>query len=204
MEVVILFILVFLLLFLGFLAFRLGQWIFAVKKRLVIFLALIVAVTLGEVINQVFFKKMEFVQSQVYLNLYLVKNPVKDPMVRNQSIREKAIEYLKSEIIGSNKPVYISEQSVLFYEYSKGFQFNIFQDAGTAYFLENEEDLGGFVSEELGMYTQYRLAEFYFDTCETDSTYYCGDVSYFDQGEFVKEDRLSRLVSVNHKTQKNF
>ncbi len=44
--------------------------------------------------------------------------------------------------------------------------------------IDHEEDLGGFVTEELGMYQKYRLAEFYYDPCPNNSTLYCGEINY--------------------------
>ncbi|HCX25115.1 MAG: hypothetical protein CMB80_14775 [Flammeovirgaceae bacterium] len=141
---------------------------------------------------------MEFIQSKVYLNLYLLKNPVKEPDLVYQAIQKKLIEHMNARPHTGKTLTYNSTQpSVYFYEYTKNFAFNIFQDAGTAYFLDNEEDIGGFVSEELGMYTQYRLAEIYYDTCKTDSISYCAVIDFFHEGEFVREDSIRSIISTN-------
>lgn len=37
---------------------------------------------------------------------------------------------------------------------------------------------------------EYRMAEFYYDRCKTDTTVYCGEIDYFVEGEFVKSDTI--------------
>lgn len=166
-------------------------------------MALVSVFGLGVIINTVFFKRMEFIQSNVYPNLYLVKYAVKNQNIRNQAIREKIIEHLENGYPEGKKLAYRKGKYIYFYEYNKQFPFGLFQDAGTYYFIDNEEDLGGFVSEELGMYTQYLLAEFYLDNCKNDSTTYCGELSYFNEGDFVKADSLKNIpvVRVQPETQ---
>lgn len=198
MEVMIIFLLILLLVGLGFLVFKLIKWTLANKRRFTMFSVLLAVCFIALIINNFFFRNMEFLPSKVYQNLYLVKNPVKDTNLLYQAIEQKIVEHMNAgNPIGRNLTYSSSQPSIFFYEYSNNFAFNIFQDAGTAYFLENEEDLGGFVSEELGMYTQYRLAEVYYDTCKTDSIIYCAVVDYFHEGEFVREDSIHSFISLN-------
>ncbi len=149
-------------------------------------------------INQLFFVKMEFIQSQVYPNLYLVKHLEKDQGLVHQAIKQKIAEHLKTEYKTGKPLAYKTENGIYFYELG-GFTLGFIAEAGTGYFIDQEEDLGGFVSEELGMYTEYRLAEFYYENCQTDSALYCGNIDYFEQGEFVKTETMLNLKGY-HKT----
>lgn len=135
---------------------------------------------------------MEFIQSNVYSNLYIVENPVKDKDALKKAIVEKIKEHLK---IKHKQPIEISyseTKSIYFYEYV-GMSFSFLSEAGTSYFIDHEEDLGGFVTEELGMYTEYRLAEFYYTPCEKDTSATCGEIDFFYEGEFIKTDTLKNL-----------
>ncbi|MCB0457965.1 MAG: hypothetical protein R2776_04130 [Flavobacteriaceae bacterium] len=136
---------------------------------------------------------MHFIQSKVYNNLYLIKYPEKDQNNVQQAIAQKIREHLKTNHKTGKKLAYTGDNGVFFYEYYKHFPMALFQDAGTYYFIENEEDLGGFVSEELGMYNEYLLAEFYFEPCKTDVTKYCGEVDYFYEGDLIKKETLKNL-----------
>lgn len=200
--IAILFILSILLLIL---VFRLLKWTLKGKKRIQIALAVLVFGATGLVIHHFFFKNMRFIQSQVYPNLYLVKYPDKDYSRVERAIQEKIKEHLKTEHTTGKPLSYSGEKAIYFYEYG-GMSFGFLGDAGTGYFIDHEEDLGGFVTEELGMYQKYRLAEFHYDPCPNDSTVYCGEINYFNQGEFSKVDSLKKLASIpihpNHKALK--
>ena len=148
---------------------------------------------IGLGIHHVFYKNMRFIQSEVYPNLYLVKYPDEDVDVLYQAIRQRVITHLKSEFPAGKTLAYENETSVFFYQYYKAFPISVFQDEGTAYFLENEEDLGGMVTEELGMYRGYKLAEFNYTPCQANAPGHCGELRYFDEHGMVKSDRLSIL-----------
>ncbi len=197
------FIITFLLIMLTgvlFFAVRLIRWILRSKVRLQVFLAFLVIGVIGGGINHFFFKNMLFIQSSVYPDLYLVEYPEKDPNILHQAIRETLKKHLSSGVASGKKLAYERENSILFYKYYKAFAFNVFQDAGTAYFLDNEEDLGGFVTEELGMYSQYRLAEFNYAPCKADETLLCGEISYFNEGQRVKSESLLNLATSDKTT----
>jgi hypothetical protein len=187
------------------LVFRLLKWTLKGKKRIQIALAVLVFGATGLVIHHFFFKNMRFIQSQVYPNLYLVKYPDKDYSRVERAIQEKIKEHLKTEHTTGKPLLYSGEKAIYFYEYG-GMSFGFLGDAGTGYFIDHEEDLGGFVTEELGMYQKYRLAEFHYNPCPNDSTVYCGEINYFNQGEFSKVDSLKNLASIpihpNHKALK--
>lgn len=78
---------------------------------------------------------------------------------------------------------------IYFYEWG-GTTFGFIGDAGIRYFIEHEEDLGGFVSEELGMYPEYKMAEFYY---QSSSNIICGKLNLFDEGNFIKTDTIYNL-----------
>ena len=194
MEVILIICLLLLLVGILFLVIRFSKWILRSKMRLGVFLILLGVGIVGQGIHHLFFKNMQFIQSEVYPDLYLIKYPEKDQKVLHQAIRENVIKHLNSGVLRGKKLAYIKGNSIFFYKYYKALPFSIFQDAGTAYFLENEEDLGGFVTEELGMYSKYKLAEFYYAPCTTDGALYCGEIRYSNEGDFVKSESLFNLA----------
>lgn len=194
MEIILIISLLLVLTGILFFLIRLSKWVLRNKMRSRACLALLVVVLVGLSVHHLFFKNMQFIQSEVYPDLYLIKYPEKDQKVLHQAIRENVIKHLNSGVLRGKKRAYIKENSIFFYKYYKALPFSIFQDAGTAYFLENEEDLGGFVTEELGMYSKYKLAEFYYAPCKPDGTLYCGEIRYSNEGDFVKSESLFNLA----------
>lgn len=180
-----------LLLFLAllFAMYKLVKWTLKDKIRVKGAISFLIVLVLGFAIKKIFFTKMEFIQSNVYSNLYIVKNPVKDNEERNKVIINKIIEHLKTQHKQTKALSYSETKSIYFYEYV-GMSFGFLSEAGTEYFIDHEEDLGGFVSEEIGMYQEFRMAEFYYKTCENDSTKTCGELDYYQEGEFIKTDTL--------------
>ncbi|WP_141402420.1 hypothetical protein [Sediminicola luteus] len=197
MEYLILTALFLLLASLLYLCYLLLRWFFARKVRVQGLMLTLGLIFLGLSINHLFFKQMVFVQSQVYPDLYLVKNPVQDQTVLNAAIKQKILETVAAHgptSTGVWHAETIAQYQLRFYEYTRSNAFHIFADAGTSYFLENKEDFGGFVSEELGMYTQNRLAEFYFTSCKNNSSEYCGDLAYFKEGQFDYAEEIPNLL----------
>ena len=159
MEIIlILFFLVFLAGIL-FLAFKLCKWILVNKIRAWICLGIVLISSVGLGIHHLFFKHMMLIQSEVYPNLYLAKYYENDENQLHSLIREQIKNHLSHQVPVGKKLAYQKDNLIFFYAYYKAFPISVFQDAGTAYFLENEEDLGGLVTEELGMYHRYKLAE---------------------------------------------
>ena len=195
MFILIIIILVILSILLLILAFRLFKWTLKSKRRIQAVLVILAVGLVGISINHFFFKNMRFIQSEVYPNLYLVKYPDKEYSKVQKAIQEKIKEHLQTEHKTGKPLAYTNENGIYFYEYG-GMTFGFIGDAGTGYFIDHEEDLGGFVSEELGMYQEYRLAEFYYDSCPEDSTLVCGEIDYFKAGEFLKVDSLKNIVSL--------
>lgn len=182
------FLLLFLLALL-FAIFKLVKWTLKDKIRVKWAISFLLVLVFGMAIKKVFFTNMEFIQSNVYSNLYIVKNPVKDKDKRNKAIVEKIKEHLKTKHKQTKELSYSKTKCIYFYEYV-GMSFRFLSQAGTEYFIDHEEDLGGFVSEELGMYSAYRLAEFYYEPCKPDKNLFCGELDFFHEGEFVKTDSL--------------
>lgn len=75
--------------------------------------------------------------------------------------------------------------------------FGFLGEAGTSYFIDHEEDLGGFVTEELGMYQKYLIAEFYYEPSSANKSSICGELNLFHEGEFVKADTICNLEIID-------
>lgn len=200
MFILIIVILIILLILLLLLGIRLFKWTIKSKGRIQLLLIILTVSAIGIGIHHFFFKNMRFIQSEVYPNLYLVKYPVKDYSVVEEAIKEKIKEHLSSEYKTGKPLSYTGEKAIYFYELG-GMSFGFLGEAGTGYFIDHEEDLGGFVSEELGMYQDYRLAEFYYEPCSRDNSLVCGEINFFREGEHVKVDRLEDLYSVHKEPQ---
>lgn len=194
MFILIIAILVIVTVLLLILAFRFFKWTLKSKRRIRVVLVVLAVGGVSMVINHFFFKNMRFIQSNVYPNLYLVKYPNKDYSRVERAIQKTIREHLKTDHTTGKPLSYSGEKAIYFYEYG-GMSFGFIGDAGTGYFIDHEEDLGGFVTEELGMYQKYRLAEFYYDPCPNDSTLYCGEINYFKEGEFLKADSLNNILT---------
>ena len=199
MLIVFIVILVIVAVLLLMLCLRLFKWTLKSKKRVQVALVMLAVGGVAIGINHFFFKNMRFIQSEVYPNLYLVEYPVKDHAALEKAIKEKIREHLSTEHKTGKPLAYTNENGIYFYELG-GKTFGFIGDAGTGYFIDHEEDLGGFVTEELGMYTNYRLAEFYYDPCPQDPMLYCGEIGYYKEGEYFNVDSLRNLGSANSKT----
>lgn len=188
MEIVFLVLLIMLLAALVFLGLQLLRLMFQSKRHATVSLAFFGLVILVMGVNHIFFKNMEFIPSQVYPDLYLVKNPIKDKNKLNTAIKEFVVENVNN-IKGNGQDM--MNYSLRFYKYQKSWGINLFADAGTAYFLENEEDPSGFVVEELSMYRRYLLAQFHQNPCKNAADYFCGELVFYDEGEVTKTEFLT-------------
>lgn len=146
---------------------------------------------------------MQFIQSKVYPSLYLVKNEINDRDSLNRLIKQMVLKKMNSEFIGKeekykSKYLYTTNSpsrtdlyySIDFYTYFVGWGTNPFGEAGTAHFIENEEDPGGFSSEELSHYSKYKIAELSVNFCEDDTINYKGVLKYYQNDEVIKTDTL--------------
>lgn len=75
MELLIIACLVSFLVVILYLCYQLIRWAFDKKSRARVFLIALSTIGLALLIHHFFFKKMEFIQSEVYPELYLIKNP---------------------------------------------------------------------------------------------------------------------------------
>lgn len=178
-----------------FLLYKLFRWGLQNKRNRWISLVVLCLVGLSFLINELFFKEMTFVQSRVYPNLYLVKHPIKDRNALNQLIKQKVEVLIDENKLDSNveydeythKAPYAT---LAFYTYTKQAKFSLFQDYGTAYFIDHEEDLGGFSVEDLSMYLHEKLATFNLRTYPKDSTQHFGLLEFYEKGYVVRTDTL--------------
>ena len=171
------------------------KWFFKRKTRFFWLSSLLVIGILGYTINQLFFIKMEFIQSNVYPNLYLVKNEIKNRDSLNNTIRKRVIKQINDDFITNGKRYTENTHkapyaTLAFYSYSKSSRLSVFQDYGTAYFIDHEEDLGGFSVEDLSMYQNEKLATFNIRLYKNDCTQYYGVLEYYEKGYPVKTDTL--------------
>lgn len=171
------------------------KWFFKRKTRFFWLSSLLVIGTLGYTINQLFFIKMKLIQSNVYPNLYLVKNEIKNRDSLNNIIRKKVIKQINDDFITNGKRYTENTHkapyaTLAFYSYSKSSRLSVFQDYGTAYFIDHKEDLGGFSVEDLSMYQNEKLATFNIRLYKNDSTQYYGVLEYYEKGYPVKTDTL--------------
>lgn len=192
MFVLLLLVLLIFALLLLYIVFKTTKWILVEKVRVKWAISILATLVLAIVIKKVFFTNMEFIQSNVYSNLYIVENPVKDKDALKNAILDKIKEHLNKKHKRPKELSYSNTKSIHFYE-DGGMTFGFLGEAGTSYFIDHEEDLGGFVSEELGMYQKYRLAEFYYEPCDKDSTKTCGELDLFHEGEFVKTYKINNF-----------
>lgn len=174
-----------------FLLYKIVRWVFQKKARMFGALFLIGSSILGITIHRLFFVKMEFVQSKVYPNLYLVKNEIKDRDSLNKIIKERVVEMIDNNLVDTEKRYSQNTHeapyaTLAFYTYTKSSKLYVFQDYGTAYFIDNEEDLSGMIVEDLSMYQNYKLATYNIRACKNDTTRYCGILEYYKDGYIVK------------------
>lgn len=156
-------------------------------------------------IYNVFFvdHSMRFIQSKVYPNLYLVDNEISDRDSLNRIIKKMSIEKMNAEFIGNEnkfkshyKATDVSDSRteidyhIDFYTYFEGWGTDPFGQAGTAHFIENEEDPGGFSSEELSHYNQYRIASLSVQFCKNDTVNYYSVLRYYQQGNETISDTI--------------
>ena len=152
----------------------------------------VVLMLLSGLIHKLFFEKMEFIQSKVYPNLYLVKYPIEDRDSLNKSIKNKVLQDMNNQFVWNKNN--IEENRIRFYEYTTAWGFS----NGTKHFIENKEDPGGFSSEELDNYQEQKMAYFELKQCENDSLNYLGNLIYFKDGLEFNSEILIDDCKENH------
>lgn len=193
MEVILIICLILLLSAALFFALRLIKWVLRSKRRTQLFGVLLAVCVLAIVIDHTLPRHMQLIQSAVYPNLYLVKYPEDNQDALKQTIRHAVTAHLRVDWPNGKKLAYQKENSIFFYAYYKAFPFSVFQDEGTAYFLNSEEDLGGLVTEELGMYERYKLADFHYAPCAANAVRRCGELRFFNAQGLVDAESLADL-----------
>ncbi len=172
--------------------YRLVRWILVKKTRIIRSIWVLSIAIIGIAIYQLFFVNMEFIQSKVYPDLYLVKHPVKDKNKIDNTIKNAVIQHFTTtEKIDST-------YTLRFYEYTNNWNpLLIFGDAGTAHFIDHEEDPGGFTTEELSMYLNYKLATFKTVLSNNDNNTLSGVLQYYSEGSPTKTDTLKLNITLN-------
>lgn len=198
--ILIVFVLLVLFLF-GFIIF----WIFKNPQRAkVAFVILGGFLTLLLIFNLFFVDhSMQFIQSEVYPRLYLLKNEINDQDSVNRLIKEMVVRKMNSEFVGNeevHKYKYQYDEdspvrrdlhySLRFYTYFEGGGVNPFGQAGTAHFIKNKEDPGGFSSEELDHYRDYLRASYDVSFCDNDTVNYIGILRYYRNGDEIQKDTI--------------
>lgn len=204
MIILLLFILVIILILGLYALYRLVIWIHKKKIRIKLASGLVGVIVLTILINHLFFKNMEFTQSEVYPNLYLVKYPIKYKDSIHKVIEKIVLEKVNTEFLDNNGANEFSKKlpevsyHIRFYEYYTGTPFFVpFGEAGTVHFIENEEDPGGFSSEELSHYNEYRIAEFNLEYCKNDTLNFVGRLSYYQGLDVIKTDTIINQCVIN-------
>lgn len=195
MEIVLILFLLGLVIIVVYILYTVMKWIFQTKARAIRVSLSFLTVVVGFTIYQLFFLKLEFIQSKVYPDLYLVKNFPEDRSVLNQAIKDFVMKRIKTK---TQKQLMDSNPSSRFYQYYKSYNPLIFGNSGTAYFIDNEEDLGGMVVEDLSMYMNLKLAVLDKTVCE-DKTNYCARLHFFEKGNIVKTD----IINIMHQSESN-
>lgn len=103
-------------------------------------------------------KKIEFIKSKAVGDVFLIKNPPKQ-----DSLLKKEILYF---LIKNPPKIGKLFTHIDFYKYS----------SDTKYFLNHEEDPGGFSSEELSLYLDQRIAIYIVSKCKNDTTKLVGEL----------------------------
>ena len=204
MEIILILILITFISLFFYAIFKLIKWVLKDKIRTKRTLILFSLMAVFYIINLLFFIKMEFIQSKAIPNLYLIKNPIENKDSLHKAIEKIILEKVNQEFIknkdkykhkvaSSNDSISEFKYSIDFYQYYKGSVFIPFGDAGTYYFIENEEDPGGFSVEVLDMYPKYHIAQFNLKFCKNDTVNYFGTIDYYKEWDVIKTDTLINL-----------
>ena len=106
-------------------------------------------------------KKTEFIQSKVRSNLFLIKfSSQRDSLLKSD---------IKNFLLKNFNDVYKNDYNIFLYKYT----------SDTKYFINHDEDPGGFSSEEISMYEEDYIAGFYTSKCKKDSTKRVGVFSFY-------------------------
>ena len=130
------------ILFIGlFQLFRLIKWTIKKEIRIKWASGLVGVIALAVLVNHLFFKKMEFIPSKVYPDLYLIKYPIRDKDSLHKIIAKIVLQKVSNHFkTPSKNTTAIVPYRIRFYEYYSGTPFFVpFGEAGTKHFIENKE-----------------------------------------------------------------
>ena len=127
-------------------------------------------------------EKVEFVQSNVFNGLYLIKNPSKsDSLLKTQIIDFLMKNSLKSDYLSETQ----LKEGIDFYRYT----------SDTKYFIENEgDDTGGFSQNSITDYIEENMAVFEISKCEKDSTKLVGELYFCGNADFSHKTEIDTLI----------
>ena len=127
-------------------------------------------------------EKIEFVQSNVFNKLYLIKNPPKsDSLLKSQIIDFLMKNSLKSDYLSKTQ----LKEGIDFYRYT----------SDTKYFIENEgDDTGGFSQNSITDYTEDDIATFFISKCEKDTTKLVGKLYFYGNAGFSSKVEIDTLI----------
>lgn len=138
---------------------------------------------------------MEFIQSKVYKNMYLIKNPINNRDSIQSSIKQICLQKMNNEFLGNEKKYknYNSDSTSVWLNYD--FDFYNYSDnwlgSNTAHFIENEEDDGGPTSIHfLSEIQNEKLASFRINYCKNDTINYYASITYYNKEREIKTDTI--------------
>ena len=145
------------------------------KNRVFVFFVLLFLFSCKE-------EKIEFVQSNVFNKLYLIKNPPKsDSLLKTQIIDFLMKNSLKSDYLSKTQ----LKEGIDFYRYT----------SDTKYFIENEgDDTGGFSQNSITDYIEENMAVFEISKCEKDSTKLVGELYFCGNADFSYKTEIDTLI----------
>ncbi len=145
------------------------------KNRVFVFFVLLFLFSCKE-------EKVEFVQSNVFNGLYLIKNPSKsDSLLKTQIIDFLMKNSLKSDYLSKTQ----LKEGIDFYRYT----------SDTKYFIENEgDDTGGFSQNSITDYTEENIATFFISECKKDSTKLVGKLYFYGNAGFSSKREIDTLI----------
>ena|SRR5690554_6496238 len=183
MEIILILFLLIILFAIFYLLYRIIIWISKKKTRVNWALSLLGILILAKIINFVFFTEMELIQSKVYKDMYLIKNPVNNKDSIQSLIKQICLDKMNKEFLGNEKKYkdYNSDSSKVWINYN--FDFYNYTDnffgSNTAHFIENKEDDGGPTSVNfLSEIQDEKIATFSIDFCENDTVNYYAKIIY--------------------------
>ena len=145
------------------------------KNRVFVFFVMLFLLSCKE-------EKVEFVQSNVFNKLYLIKNPSKsDSLLKTQIIDFLMKNSHKSDFMLKIQP----KKGIHFYKYT----------SDTKYFIENEgDDTGGFSQNSITDYTEDDIATFFISKCEKDTTKLVGKLYFYGNAGFSSKVEIDTLI----------